>query len=280
MEIARGRSFGITEVFAERMSYFIAITGKGGTGKTTTAALLVKLLVGRRCRPVFAVDADPNTCLDAALGVRVNQTLGQAREETRELASKGLVSGISKQELLEMKIAECMVEADDFDLIAMGRPEGPGCYCYANNVLKEVLSQKSSQYPFVILDNEAGLENLSRRIIQKADLLVFLADPSHQGLTTVKRLYDLAQEMKVQYRQLAIIVNRLSDGELPLYSEEIKSATGADWVIGLPENAELAELGRNGRGVWPLSPSNPVAQRLGQFLTNAGIPPPKGESQR
>jgi CO dehydrogenase maturation factor len=262
------------------MSYFIAITGKGGTGKTTTAALLVKLLVGRRCRPVFAVDADPNTCLDAALGVRVNQTLGQAREETRELASKGLVSGISKQELLEMKIAECMVEADDFDLIAMGRPEGPGCYCYANNVLKEVLSQKSSQYPFVILDNEAGLENLSRRIIQKADLLVFLADPSHQGLTTVKRLYDLAQEMKVQYRQLAIIVNRLSDGELPLYSEEIKSATGADWVIGLPENAELAELGRNGRGVWPLSPSNPVAERLSQFLTNAGIPPLKGESQR
>jgi hypothetical protein len=86
--------------------------------------------------------------------------------------------------------------------------------------------------------------------------------------------------MKVQYRQLAIIVNRLSDGELPLYSDEIKSATGADWVIGLPENAELAELGRNGRGVWPLSPSNPVAERLSQFLTNAGIPPPKGESQR
>ena len=119
------------------MSYFIAITGKGGTGKTTIAALLIKQLIASKCSPVLAVDADPNTCLDSALGVTVKQTLGRAREETRDLVSKGIASGISKQQLLETKITECLVETDDFDIIAMGRPEGPGCYCYANNVLKE-----------------------------------------------------------------------------------------------------------------------------------------------
>ena len=253
------------------MSYFIAITGKGGTGKTTVAALMVKQMIERGCKPILAVDADPNTCLDSALGVTVKQTLGRAREETRDLASKGLASGVSKQQLLETKIAECLVETDDFDLIAMGRPEGPGCYCYANNVLKEVLSKISSQYPFVVLDNEAGLENLSRRIIQKVDLLIFVADPSHQGLTTVKRLYDLAQEMNVQYKHLAVIVNRIPGEKLIVKTTELKNSIGADWVMGLPENEELAELGRNGKGVLPISLNNPVVKQLDQFLTDTGI---------
>jgi CO dehydrogenase maturation factor len=253
------------------MSYVIAVTGKGGTGKTTLAALMVKQLVERGCTPVLAVDADPNNCLDVALGVAVKQTLGRAREETRELASKGIASGVAKKQLLEVKIAECLVEADDFDLIAMGRPEGPGCYCYANNVLKDVIARTSSQYPFVVLDNEAGLENLSRRIIQSADLLVFVADPTRQGLTTVKRLHNLAQEMEIQYRNLAILVNRLSGEALPAQVDDLKSATGADWVVGLPENAELAELGRVGYGVWTVSMDNPVVARLDRILTDAGI---------
>ncbi|MFZ1977267.1 MAG: AAA family ATPase, partial [Bacteroidota bacterium] len=234
------------------MSYIIAITGKGGTGKTTIAALLIKQLIEHGCNPVLAVDADPNTCLDLALGVSVKRTLGRAREETRELASKGLAAGVSKQHLLETKISECMVESNDFDLIAMGRPEGPGCYCYANNVLKDVLSQISSQYPFVVLDNEAGLENLSRRIIQKVDLLIFVADPSYQGLITVQRLYELAQEMNIRYEKLAIIINRLSGELQPIQRNELRNSTEADWVIDLPENLELAELGRNGRGIWPV----------------------------
>lgn len=253
------------------MGYLIAITGKGGTGKTTIAALMVKQLTECGCKPVLAVDADPNTCLDSALGVTVEQTLGRAREEARDLVSKEMAAGVSKQELLEMKIAQCLVEATDFDLIAMGRPEGPGCYCYANNVLKEVLSQISSQYPFVVLDNEAGLENLSRRIVQKVDLLIFVADPSHQGITTVKRLYDLAQEMNVQYCSLAVIVNRLMGEIAPSQVDGLQSATGANWVVGLPENAELAELGRNGKGVWKVSRQNPVTERINQFLADAAI---------
>jgi len=253
------------------MSYLVAITGKGGVGKTTIAALLIGRLIKRGCRPVLAVDADPNTCLDTALGVTVEKTVGGVREEAREIAGKGMATGISKHELLEMKIAECMVEAEDFDLIAMGRPEGPGCYCYANNVLKSVLAEISSHYPYVVLDNEAGLENLSRRIIQKVDILIIAADSSLRGLETVHRLHALAQEMEMKYDRLAIIVNRLRHDELPAQAHELKTETGADMVIGLPENAELAEFNENGKSIVSLSAGNPVILRIDEFLINIGL---------
>ena len=110
--------------------------------------------------------------------------------------------------MLEIKIAECLVEADDFDLIAMGRPEGPGCYCYANNVLRSVLDHIVHEYPYVVLDNEAGLENLSRRIVNKVDMLVIVTDPSHNGLSTVTRLFNLAKEMGISYDRLVVFVNK------------------------------------------------------------------------
>ncbi len=248
------------------MSYFIAVTGKGGVGKTTTAALLIQRLIRRGKAPVLAVDADPNTCLDAALGVSVENTVGGIREEAREIAGKGMAGGIAKQHLLEMKIAETLVEAEDFDLIAMGRPEGPGCYCYANNVLKSVLTEISSQYPYVVLDNEAGLENLSRRLVRKVDLLIMISDPSQRGLETLGRLHALALEMDMQYDRLAILVNRLRRDELPQRAVELKAATNADFVIGLPENGELAEFGESGKNLMSLPEGNAASQRLDQFL--------------
>lgn len=249
------------------MSYIIAVTGKGGVGKTTTAALLINRLIEQNCKPVLAVDADPNTCLDAALGVAAQKTVGGVREEAREIAAKGLSAGISKQELLEMKIAECLVEAKGFDLIAMGRPEGPGCYCYANSVLKSVLNEISSNYPYVVLDNEAGLENLSRRIVQEVDLLIMVADPSQMGLETIKRLHCLACEMEMKYKELAIIVNRLRSRELPAYAHDLKVATGANFVLGIPDNAELAELAENGKNIGMISPDNKVIKQIDEFLT-------------
>jgi CO dehydrogenase maturation factor len=167
---------------------------------------------------------------------------------------------------LELKIAECLVEAEDFDLIAMGRPEGPGCYCYANNVLKSVLTEISSHYPYVVLDNEAGLENLSRRIIQKVNLLVLVADPSNRGLETLGRLHALAKEMEMKYDRLVIIVNRLRHDDLPERIQGIKAATGADMILGLPDNEELAEFSENGKSILLLSPGNPVMERLEEFL--------------
>jgi CO dehydrogenase maturation factor len=156
------------------MGFLIAVSGKGGTGKTTVAALIIDQLIKADFKPVLAVDADPNTCLDLSLGVKAVKTIGRVREEAKESAGKGMAPGISKQELIELKIAESLVEADDFDLIAMGRPEGAGCYCYANSVLKTVIKQISDHYPYIVLDNEAGLENLSRRIVREVDILIML----------------------------------------------------------------------------------------------------------
>jgi CO dehydrogenase maturation factor len=248
------------------MSYFIAVTGKGGVGKTTVAALLSILAIRRGCRPILAVDADPNTCLDSALGVITVKTIGGIREEAREIAGKGLLSGISKQELLALKIRECLVEADDFDLIAMGRPEGPGCYCYANNVLKSVLDEISSHYPMVVLDNEAGLENLSRRIVQKVNLLALVSDPSKRGMDTVRRLHALAREMDVRFDRLAIIINRIRKDAHDSVVAELKADIGADYVVSLPEDPELAEMGECGKSLRAISPGNAVVGKLGAFF--------------
>jgi CO dehydrogenase maturation factor len=248
------------------MSYLIGITGKGGVGKTTVAALLTILSIRRGWRPILAVDADPNTCLDAALGVLARKTVGAIREEARQIAGMGISNGIPKQEMLAMKAAECLVEADDFDLIAMGRPEGPGCYCYANNVLKSILGGLSSQYPIIILDNEAGLENLSRRIVQKVNLLVLVSDPSRRGLETIRRLHILAREMSIAYDQLAIVINRLRNDDGVASVSALKNDIGADYAVHLPESRELCDFGEKGDSLWSMSPGNSVCERLNAFL--------------
>jgi CO dehydrogenase maturation factor len=248
------------------MSYTIAVTGKGGVGKTTLTGMLITRLIKQGRHPILAVDADPNLCLDATLGVTVSKTVGGVREEARQIAEQGMSSGISKQQLLQLKISESLVEADDFDLIAMGRPEGPGCYCYSNNVLKEAISKLSTQYPYMVLDNEAGLENLSRRIVQKVNLLVMVTDPSNRGLETILRLYELAREMKIEYGKLAIFINRLRHDELPQRALELQEATQADVMIGIPDDPELADLAEAGRSLQAISERNEVAKRMDTFI--------------
>lgn len=248
------------------MSYLIAVTGKGGVGKTTVSSLIIKQLVAMGKTPVLAIDADPNSCLDAALGVKAEKTVGKVREEAKQEVNKGLSEGISKQDLLQLKISESLVEAIGFDLIAMGRPEGPGCYCYANNVLKSVIGKLSSQYPYVVLDNEAGLENLSRRIVQKVNLLVLVSDQSNSGLETLKRLYSLASEMEIKYDKLLIVVNRMRISDLPAKVQEVKEFTHADDVIGLPDDLELAAFADEGQSFGGLSDDNVVIKKINDLV--------------
>lgn len=243
------------------MSFLIAITGKGGVGKTTIASLIVRQLIANRRAPVLAIDADPNSCLDAALGVKVERTVGGAREEVRAEVRSGL-SGISKQELLQLKISESLVEAEGFDLISMGRPEGAGCYCYANNILKSAITQLSGQYPYVVLDNEAGLENLSRRIVQKVNVLVVVSDVSNSGLETLNRLYSLAHEMDIQYDRLLLVVNRLRTDKLPAKIDQVMAFTKADGVIALPDDAEIATFAEENRSFLLLPDDNAVLRRI------------------
>jgi CO dehydrogenase maturation factor len=246
------------------MNKLIAVTGKGGVGKTTVSALLIKSLLAAGKTPVLAIDADPNSCLDAALGVQAADTVGRAREEVRDAASSG--AGISKRELLRLKIERGLVEAKGFDLIAMGRPEGAGCYCYANNVLKEVIAEISSQYRYVVLDNEAGLENLSRRIVQKVDLMVLVSDASNAGLQTLLRLHGLAGEMGMSYGRLALVINRMRSGKLPDRMAEIQEKTGADIVIGLPDDGEVAAFAEQSGSFLEIPDSNPVYQKVGELM--------------
>ena len=246
------------------MSYLFALSGKGGVGKTTLAGLFVRQLVEKGKKPVLAIDADPNSCLDAILGVEVTSSIGEARETVREEAE---AAKISKQELLRMKIAQSLVESNGFDLIAMGRPEGAGCYCYANNVLKEAIKELSGQYPYVVLDKEAGLENLSRRIVQAVDVLVLVSDASNAGMRTLKRLYSLAKEMGVEYKKLVLVVNRTRDGKLPETAPEVKEFTKADEMLALPYDEEIAQFAEENRHIWEISPNNPVNEAIGGLIS-------------
>lgn len=259
------------------MGYIIAITGKGGVGKTTVSSLLIRQLVKNNKKPVLAIDADPNSCLDAALGVTVEKTVGRVREEAKS-EIPGMTSGIAKQDLLRLKIAESLVEAEGFDLIAMGRPEGAGCYCYANNVLKSVIAEISGQYPYVVLDNEAGLENLSRRIVQKVNMLVLVSDASNAGMETLTRLHMLAQEMQIKYDRLLLVVNRIRSGKLPQKAEDIRLQTGADGLIGLPDDAEVAALAEAGSPMIELGNDNPVVVKIDELVKSL-LPPPAGWSR-
>lgn len=248
------------------MGFLIAVSGKGGTGKTTVAALLIDQLIKSGCKPVLAVDADPNTCLDLSLGVKAIKTIGRVREETREDAVKGMASGISKQEMIELKIAESLVEADDFDLIAMGRPEGAGCYCYANNVLKTVIKKISDNYPYTVLDNEAGLENLSRRIVQEVDVLIMVADSSIAGIKTLIRLYELAAEMDIKFKKLILVINRLKSDKLPDTSVNMLKSINAFKIIGLPDNEEITEIAEKGKSMRSLSDKNEVREKITELI--------------
>lgn len=248
------------------MNRLIAVAGKGGVGKTTVAALMVMRLIQRGCRPVLAVDADPNTCLDAALGIKVVKTVGGIREEARKFTQNGTVRGMDKKRFLQLRIAESLVESNDFDLIAMGRCEGPGCYCYANNILKAVLIEMVKQYPYVVLDNEAGLENLSRRIVNKVSLLVMVTDATGRGFETVRRLHALAGDMDIAYDSLAIVVNRLRQRELPASAEELRIATGANMVVGLPEDEDILAISEQNGNLKYLPPGNQLFTGLDRVL--------------
>ena len=249
------------------MTTTIAVGGKGGVGKTTVAALLVQGLVRRGARPVLAVDADPNTCLDELLGVHATASVGSVREEARVLAGRGqLPQGISKQQLLELRISESLVEAEDFDLVAMGRSEGPGCYCYANNVLRQVITQLSDAYPWVVIDNEAGLENLSRRIVRRVDWLVLVSDPSQRGLTTVARLHALAGEMEVAFDHLALVVNRIRGAKPSAAATALAERLGADLLVCLPDDPALADVAERGGAVRELPTDNPVLGKLAALI--------------
>ena len=188
----------------------IAFAGKGGVGKTTIAGVLIRYLVEEQLKgPVLAVDADPNSNLNELLGVEVRATIGEARE----LMKKDVPQGMTKDVWFEYKVHESIVEGKGFDLLVMGRPEGPGCYCAANSLAKQSIETLKKNYPLVVADNEAGMEHMSRLVTQDLDHLYVVSDPTPRGLITAKRIIELIKELKLNIKKWHIIVNRVRENE-------------------------------------------------------------------
>ena len=192
------------------MAFVIAFAGKGGTGKTTLAGLTIKYLVSKGRVPVLAVDADSNSCLNDALGVVVHTTIGRLREESLQSTRSGgdRPGGMSIKQLFDYQVQQSLIESSGFDLIVMGRPEGHGCYCAANNIIREYTGKLSEAYPYVVIDNEAGMEHLSRRTTYKVDLMIIVSDPTVRGIITARRINELVDELQLDIDRRILIINR------------------------------------------------------------------------
>jgi CO dehydrogenase maturation factor len=225
------------------MPYSIALAGKGGSGKTTMAGLLIKYLVKKNKTPILAVDADCNANLNEVLGLEVKDTLGNAREEMK----KGVVpGGMTKDIFMEMKLEEAITEAPGFDLIVMGQPEGAGCYCAANTLLTGFMERLSDNYPFIVMDNEAGMEHISRLTTKNVDVLLIVTDTSRRGLQAALRIDELARSLNIGVGKSYVVINQVKNAPSEQALEMIK-AGGLELAGTVPEDDTVYEYDFNGR---------------------------------
>jgi CO dehydrogenase maturation factor len=236
------------------MGFHIAVAGKGGTGKTTVAGLILRHLVTRRQGRVLAVDADANMNLNEVLGLTVHQTIGQIRENLGSVPQ-----GMTKDAYINYRTQECLIEADGFDLIVMGRPEGPGCYCYANTLCKKYVDEMADNYAYVVLDNEAGMEHLSRRTTHNMDLVFAVTDPSVRGIQAAGRIRDLIGELKLDIGRLAVIVNRVG-GALEDPTRRELERLGLELAGIVPADSNVTAFDLEGRPTFQL-PEDSAAYR-------------------
>jgi CO dehydrogenase maturation factor len=246
------------------MGYVIAMAGKGGTGKTTIAALIVRILRDKKMGSVLAIDADPNSNLAEALGVKVKTSIGEILDEISAHPDK-VPAGMSKDRFIEYEVQGAVSEGEGFDCLTMGRPEGPGCYCYVNNVLRNVMSKLIKDYDFVIIDNEAGLEHLSRRTTRSADALVVVSDSSKVGRKAAQRIVELTKELKIQTKKNLLIINRTGNVLENFDFKEIR----ADYLGNLPLDSSIEALSLNGNSLMILpedSASLSALRKLGEKI--------------
>jgi CO dehydrogenase maturation factor len=239
------------------------VAGKGGTGKTTVAALLIRYLLEEREGPILAIDADPASNLYMVLGMEMEQTIGEIREEMLDLVqSSGALAGsmpggMSKQEYLDYQVQMALTEGERVDLLAMGRPEGPGCYCAANQMLRVIVDRLERQYGYVIIDNEAGMEHLSRRTTRDVDVLMLVTDPTQRGIVAARQMHEMVPELEIGVSTVCLVVNRLR-GELPSPLAEAIARSGLELVGTVPEDPSMAEFEFTGRPLIELPADTPV----------------------
>ena len=235
------------------MTFSIALAGKGGTGKTTMAGLLIKYLVENRKTPVLAVDADANANLNEVLGLEVSGTLGDAREEMK----KGVATGMTKDVFMEMKLQQAIVEADGFDLVVMGRPEGQGCYCAANTLLTQYLDRVIGNYRYVVIDNEAGMEHISRLTTNNIDILLVVSDPTRRGIQAAARIVGLTDELGLSIARKLVMVNQAQQAQTEAIERTVNEY-GLELLGIVPEDVQVREFDLNGRPTIELGNESPA----------------------
>lgn len=258
------------------MTITIALAGKGGTGKTTIAALITRYLIERGAGSVLAIDADPSANLNLALGLPLDRTLGDIREGMLAGVDKvtGAVNGqpgMDKFAYLDMEIEYALVEGDKVDLIAMGRPEGPGCYCAVNHILRDIVDRLGRTYDYVIIDNEAGMEHLSRRTTRDVDLLFVVSDPTVRGLVAAERIAAMRTELDINIKQAYLLVNGV-EGTLTPALEAAAARVGLPLGGLVPADPTVTTLDAAGRPLVEMAPDAPIYRAICSVLEGA-LPP-------
>lgn len=247
----------------------IAVAGKGGTGKTTVAALLVQILAKRGT--VLAIDADPSSNLHMCLGLPQETTVGAVREEAaKKVRSSDFPAGMSKASYLELGVRQTLVESEKVDLIAMGRPEGQGCYCAANNVLRGVIDQLAGNYDFVVIDNEAGMEHISRQTTRDVDILLIMSDPSMRGMATAGMIKGLIEELRPHVGKMGLVINRV-EGAIPAAVEKRIKELGIETLAVLPSDKELLDLEPSGEPLTKLSDRSAIKLEITALAKRLGL---------
>jgi len=249
----------------------IAVSGKGGVGKTSTTALILKTLIDSGVKSILVVDANPDSNLPEVLGVEVQKTVGDVTNELKKAIDRGeLPPMLSKRDLLEFKVFEVLKELPEFDLLVMGRTEGEGCYCMVNDVLTEVVDTLSRNYAITLMDMEAGLEHLSRRTDRDVDYMLIVTDLSKMGFLTASRIKKLAGEVHIQFKKIFLVGNRFppnKEGLLYKYAEEI----GVEPLGIIPYDENIARFNLEGIPLLKLPSDSPALLAVKGIVKKMGL---------
>jgi len=250
----------------------IAVAGKGGVGKTTTCGMIIDYLCGKKDGPVLVVDADANANLNEVLGVEVETSLGQIREEMAQAELKGsLPAGMTKADYADFKFSSAIIEEDDFDMLVMGRTQGKGCYCFVNGVLKTQVDKYARNYSYIVMDNEAGLEHVARGTLPKVDTMLLISDCSRRGIQAAARVAELVREMELQPTRMGLIVNRAPEGQLDAGIREEIAKHGLELLGVLPQDESVYRCDCDGEPSAKLPDSNPVKAAVKNIMKSIGL---------
>ena len=248
-------------------THTIAVAGKGGVGKTTICGMIIDQLIQEKKGPILVVDADANSNLNEVLGVEVDTTLGAIREEMAQAELKGTIpAGMTKQDYAEMKFSSALVEEDDFDMLVMGRTQGKGCYCYVNGVLKAQVDKYVNSYRYLVIDNEAGLEHISRGTLPHVDTMLLVSDCSRRGIQAVARIAEMVQELELKPGKMLLLVNRAPGGQLNAGVQEEIQLHGLELAGVLPHDDQVYEFDCEGKPSSKIPEDSPVKVALHKIL--------------